>query len=136
MDLILEAWKSLQGDTLQYSQGVLIWMRMMAVSFLASLIFVYSKPPARWILLALVLNVTGLICGKLLYPDANRALIGTYVHLIFWPGILIAIWRRPPILAWPKATVFDRIFIIWISWASLILSVSILLDIRSFVSFI
>jgi len=134
MDTILDAWNSLQGETTQYPRGVQIWMKVMGLSFLASLIFVYSKPAARWILLALVLNIIGLISGKLLFPEASRSMIGTSVHLMFWPAILILIWRKPPILEWYSSNNFEKMYVIWISWASLLLSISIFLDVRTLIN--
>jgi len=136
MDVIVEAFLSLQGETTHYPQAVQVWMRVMALSFLASLLFVYPKPAARWILLALVLNIVGLIVGRLLFPEASRTVIGTCVHLMFWPAILIVIWRRPPILDWPLSSYFEKVYIIWISWASLLMAISILLDARTFLSLI
>jgi len=134
MDTILEAWNSLQGETTQYPQGVQIWMKVMGLSFLASIAFIYAKPAARWILLALVLNIIGLISGKILFPEASRTMIGTSVHLMFWPVILFMIWRKPPIMAWPNSNGFGKIYVIWICWASLLLSISIILDARTFVN--
>ena len=56
LDLITEAVSALQAETSSYSGNVQIWMKVMGASFLASIVFVYSKSGARWILAALILN--------------------------------------------------------------------------------
>lgn len=55
----------------------------MGGSFLGSIIFVYSKPTARRILAALILNILGLVIGELAFPETGRTVIDTYVHLLF-----------------------------------------------------
>ena len=75
-----DAITALQAETTTYPQNVQIWMKLMAGSFLVSIIFVYSKTGARWILAAFVLNGLGLVIGKMLFPEVSRTLIGTSVH--------------------------------------------------------
>ena len=93
LELFTEAVTALQSETASYPDNVQIWMKLMGMSFLASVFFVYSKAGARWILLALVCNILGLIIGKVVFPDASRTVIGTCVHLLFWTPILWAVWR-------------------------------------------
>ena len=50
LDLVTEAVTALQAETSTYPQNVQIWMKLMAVSFLVSIVFVYSRVGARWIL--------------------------------------------------------------------------------------
>ena len=50
LDLIKEAVSARQGETATYPQNVQIWMKLMAGSCLASVIFVDSRVGARWIL--------------------------------------------------------------------------------------
>ena len=93
LDLVTEAVRALQEETSSYPQNVQIWMKLMGVSFLASIVFIHSRVGARWILAALLLNILGLIVGKMTFPDESRTVIGTYIHVMFWPAILWAVWR-------------------------------------------
>jgi hypothetical protein len=68
---------ALETETASYPHAVQIWMKVMGASFLASLVFVRSKTGARWIFAALVLNIMGLVIGKIAFPDASRTAIGT-----------------------------------------------------------
>ena len=133
LDLITEAVSALQAETSSYSANVQIWMKVMGVSFLASLVFVYSKTAARWILAALILNILGLVVGKILFPELSRTVIGTYVHILFWPALLWYAGRSivPLTLSKKVNTVFDWIYIIWLSWACLLLFISLIFDFRS-----
>jgi hypothetical protein len=136
LDLIKEAVTALQGETATYPQGVQIWMRLMGASFLASLVFVYSKAGSRWILAALLLNILGLVIGKIIFPDASRTVIGTYVHILFWPAILWAVWRSVKNLSfsWKNNSLFHFAYIIWLAWASLLLLISLAFDFRTLAS--
>ena len=93
LDLVTNAVAALQAETSSYPQAVQVWMKVMGVSFLASVVFIRSRAGARWIFAALALNIIGLVVGKMAFPDASRTVIGTYVHLLFWPAILWAVSR-------------------------------------------
>lgn len=111
-------------------------MKVMGVSFLASVIFIRSRVGARWIFAALALNLIGLVVGKMAFPDASRTVIGTCVHLLFWPAILWAVWRSPrqlPLSRHQNRAV-DWIYIAWLVWASLLMFISLVFDIRTLVS--
>lgn len=111
-------------------------MKLMGMSFLASVVFIYAKSGARWVLLALVLNVVGLIIGKIIFPDASRTAIGTTVHILFWPAILWAVSRtlKQLSLSRQQNTVFDWAYIVWLAWACLLMSISLLFDFRTALS--
>ena len=132
LELFQEAVSALQNETATYSQSVQVWMKLMGGSFLASIIFVYSKPAARWILAALILNILGLVIGKITFPDASRTVIGTYVHLLFWTPILWAVWRSTKKLSLSQKdnNAFDWFFIMWLGWASLLMLISLVFDFR------
>jgi hypothetical protein len=136
LDLVTQAVTALQAETSSYPQNVQIWMKLMGVSFLASIVFVYSRVGARWILAALLLNLLGLVVGKMLNPDVSRTIIGTYVHVMFWPAILWAVWRSVVGLSFPEAgkTFFDWAYIVWLGWACLLMSISLVFDFRTLVS--
>ncbi|MEP5764852.1 MAG: hypothetical protein ABJ308_09665 [Halieaceae bacterium] len=135
LEIITEAASALQAETSTYPEAVQIWMRLMGLSFLCSIFFVYTKPGARWILLALLLNLLGLLVGKITFPEQSRTAIGTCVHLLFWPPLLWAVWRPAPRRALFNQLrgYFDRIYFVWLCWASLLMSVSLILDARTLV---
>ena len=136
LDLIKEAVTALQGETATYPENVQIWMKLMAGSFLASVIFVYSRVGARWVLAALLLNILGLVVGKMLFPDESRTVIGTYVHILFWPAILWAVWRTAKHLSFSRQanSFVDWAYIVWLAWASLLMSISLVFDFRALAS--
>ena len=136
LDLISESIIDLQAETASYPQHVQIWMKLMGVSFLASIAFVYSRAGARWILAALLLNIIGLLVGKMAFPDESRTVLGTYVHILFWPPILWAVWRsvRGLSLSRESNSPFDWIYVVWLAWASLLMSISLFFDFRTLIS--
>jgi len=133
LDLIKEAVAALQAETLTYPQGVQIWMKVMAASFLASLLFVYSRIGSRWILTALLVNILGLLIGKMAFPEESRTVIGTYVHILFWPPILWILWRSTKPLSFSRETnnFIDWAYISWLAWASLLMFISLIFDFRT-----
>lgn len=136
LDLISDAVTALQAEAITYPQNVQTWMKLMGGSFLASIIFVYSKPAARWILAALVLNILGLIVGKILFPDESRTVIGTCVHILFWPAILWGVWRSASNISFSRDVngLFDWAYIVWLAWASLLISISLFFDFRTLIA--
>ncbi|MFT5655621.1 MAG: putative anti-sigma-YlaC factor YlaD [Arenicella sp.] len=137
LESILEAFSQLQLEASSYSSGVQIWMKVMAISFLGSLFFVYSKKGARWILAAFVTNVVGLILVKTMFNDLTRTQIGTYLHLIFWTPILFLVWKSKnrPTLDKAKSSIANLSYLTWITWVSLLMIISIVLDARQLVIF-
>jgi hypothetical protein len=136
LDLVREAVTALQAETATYPQNVQIWMKLMGGSFLASIIFVRSRVGSRWILAALLLNILGLVLGKMTFPDESRTVIGTYVHILFWPAILWAVWRSANHLSFSREanSLFDWAYIVWLAWASLLMSISLFFDFRTLIS--
>jgi hypothetical protein len=132
LELFQEAVTALQNEPATYPQRVQVWMKLMGGSFLASIIFVYSKPTARWILAALILNILGLVIGKVTFTDTSRTVIGTYVHVLFWTPILWTVWRSAKNLSLSQKdnNLFDWIFIVWLAWASLLMLISLAFDFR------
>ena len=136
IEQVTQAIAALQSETANYPQNVQLWMKLMGMSFLASVVFIYSKSGARWILLALVLNVVGLIIGKMIFPEASRTAIGTTVHILFWPAILWAVSRTLKQLSLSREhnSLFDWAYIVWLAWASLLMCISLLFDFRTALS--
>jgi hypothetical protein len=135
LDIVREAVTALQDETATYPQNVQIWMKLMGGSFLASIIFVRSRVGSRWILAALLLNILGLVLGKMTFPDESRTVIGTYVHILFWPAILWAVWRSVKHLSfsWEANSLFGLTYIVWMAWASLLMSISLVFDFRALI---
>jgi len=133
LDLITNAVTALQAETTSYPHGVQIWMKVMGVSFLASVVFVRSRTGARWIFAALILNIMGLVLGKIAFPSESRTVIGTYVHILFWPPILWAVWGSTKQLLFSRKQnrTLDWIYIVWLGWASLLMSISLIFDVRT-----
>jgi hypothetical protein len=130
---VIDAVQTLQIETTTYPQGVQVWMKLMGISFLASILFVYNRVGARWILAALLLNLFGLVVGKMIFPDASRTEIGTFVHLAFWLPILWIMWRPNQRLSFARDvnSALDWLYAIWLCWASGLLAVSLVLDLRT-----
>lgn len=133
LDLAQQAVAALQAETASYPQGVQIWMKLMGVSFLASVLFAYWKPGARWILAALLLNLLGLLVGKMIFPEQSRTVIGTYVHILFWPAILWGVWLTTKTLSLSreKNRLLDWVYLAWLAWASLLMCISLFFDFRT-----
>ncbi len=136
LDLLRESVTALQNEAAGYPQNVQIWMKLMGGSFLASVVFVYWKVGARWILAALLLNLLGLLIGKMAFPDVSRTVLGTYVHILFWPEILWAVWHSARDLSFSRNVngPFDWIYIVWLLWASLLMCISLVFDFRTLIS--
>lgn len=136
LELITASITALQSETVHYPQGVQIWMKLMGISFMTSIVFIYSKLGARWILLALALNILGLIIGKMIFPDASRTAIGTTVHILFWPAILWLVSRTLKNISFSRKqnTLYDWVYIVWLAWASLLLAISLFFDFRTLIS--
>ena len=133
LDLVREAVTALQDETATYPQNVQIWMKLMGASFLASIVFVRSRVGSRWILAALLLNILGLVIGKMIFPDESRTVIGTCVHVLFWPAILWAVWGSARQLSFSRQQnhTYDWIYVVWLGWASLLMSISLVFDVRT-----
>ena len=136
LDLVSEAVTALQAETVTYPQSVQIWMKLMGGSFLASIVFVHSRAGARWILAALILNILGLVIGKMIFPEESRTVIGTCVHILFWPAILWAVWRSVEHLSFSREVngLFDWVYIAWLAWAGLLMAISLFFDFRTLIS--
>jgi hypothetical protein len=135
LEPIVEAVTQLQIEASSYSSGIQIWMKVMAFSFLGSLLFVYSKKGARWILAAFLINVVGLIVVKIGFNDLTLTEIGTYIQLIFWTPILFLVWKSQsrPALSKGASSIANLSYLVWICWASLLMLISIVLDARQLI---
>jgi hypothetical protein len=133
IEIIADAVTALQAEVKGYPEGVQIWMKVMAVTFLTSIFFVYKHTGARWFLLAFVINIIGLIAGKILFPDATRTIIGSFVHVFFWTPILWAVWRPTSwrSLASTRNNKLNWLYLVWLCGASLVMAISLAFDFRT-----
>ncbi len=133
MELIQEAVFSLQQESLSYSAGVQLWMKVMALSFVASVLFIYSRLGARWLLAGFLVNVVGLIVIRVVWPEISRSSAGTMIHLVFWPWVLFGVWSsaKADFPSDSQITVFGWIYYVWLGWASALMGISLVLDARN-----
>ena len=130
MEVFQTSWIALQAEAANYPWGVQLWMRVMAASFAIGIIFAPWKNGARWIVAALAINMIGLVVTKAIFPDLSRTTIGTTIHLVFWSFALFMIWQqdaRDAFKAQPLSN-FNRIYFVWLVWASVIMAASLFLD--------
>jgi len=86
----------------------------------------------------LIVNVAGLILIRALFPVLSREEIGTGVHLVFWSFALFMIWR-PQVRERREvesAGRLGRLYVAWLVFVSLIMLASLVLDLRTAVSWI
>ncbi|MBT8115619.1 MAG: hypothetical protein KJP04_09565 [Arenicella sp.] len=133
LELIAETMRALQAETALYPPATQIWMRVMGLSFAAGIVFAFNKPGARWIVAALLLNIAGLVAGKLMFADATRMQIGTIVHLLFWAPILWIVWNTAirATLSSTAEGVYNKAYVVWLYWASLLMAISLVFDLRT-----
>ncbi len=135
LDIIRETMTALRLESAGYSDGVQIWMRVMAIAFFSAIVFVIWKRGARWILAAILVNIAGLIIFKTLYPELTRTAIGTSIHLAFWPIALWAIWNAGARNARrdEPASLFNTVYTVWLIAVSAVMATSIILDARTLI---
>lgn len=133
MEIFHNSWNALQTEAALYPASVQLWMRIMALSFGAGIVFVPWKNGARWIVAALMVNMLGLIVVKAVFPELSRTIIGTIIHLVFWSFALWMVWNPSPrnIIKTEFASIFGRVYIAWLIWVSSIMAVSLVLDART-----
>lgn len=138
LELIREAMASNQAEAGTYSQAVRTWMGIMSVAFLTSVVFAPWKAGARWILIAMLINIAGLVFVKVAMPELTRTTIGTTVHLLFWTPALFMIWR--PSARDTRIRDFSggtgRLYQVWLVLASVIMATSLVLDARTAIGWI
>ena len=130
LELLRDAITANQAEAATYPEGVILWMRVMAMAYLSSVAFVIWKSGARWVLFALVVNVVSLVMVRAAFPDFTRHAIGTGTHLVFWSLALFMVWRpgvkerREDDFKGPIGALYR----VWLIMVSLIMATSLLLD--------
>ena len=125
-DMISDAIAALRLETSTYPALVLIWMKIMAGSFFSGLIIAFWDRRALWIAAMAASTAALLVLVKIAYPDVSRSTAGAIIHLGLWPLCALAVWR--PMVA------DHAVFILWRYWISVLVAVSLVLDLRHLLS--
>jgi len=132
---LIEAISILMDEASAYSGGVRMWMRLMAVSLFISIVFALRKSGARWVLAIAVMTAMGMVIGKIIFPELARAMIGTTLHLVLWPFVLVVLWRPSERRA-AVTTKIDAAYRFWRYWVSALVTLSLFLDGRTMLGFL
>ena len=109
----------------------------MMISFFSGLAFTPWRREARWIVGIMAVTALCLIIFKALLPDVPRAVIGSVVHLVLWPVALVIAWApgaRAKRKTSDSESVWGRLFFFWLLWVSLLIGLSLLMDVREVAS--
>lgn len=111
-------------EAAHYPDWVRIWMKVMAVSFFAGLPIALWDRRALWIAGMAALTAAGLVLARVLWPEVARLDAGTVLHLVLWPPAAWAVWR---------GRVASGPFLYWRYWVTLLIMVSLVLDLRNLI---
>lgn len=137
MSALLDAMNALQAEAATYSQGVQVWMRIMAVSYFAGIVFVPWRREALWIVLMAAFTFVLLVIGKMLEPTLTRVFLGSVVHLILWPWILLLLWSpaaRIQRRADDSQGLWRYVFPAWLVWVTALIVISLVFDAKYLLS--
>jgi len=139
MSALFDAMNALQAEADTYSQGVRIWMRIMAASYFAGIFFVPRRREALWVVLMAVFTFVFLVMGKMLDPTLTRSFLGSVVHLILWPLTLLLLWSpaaRIQRRAEDSQGLWRYVFPAWLIWVTALIVISLVLDAKFLLSHI
>ncbi|MDH4041328.1 MAG: hypothetical protein OEV88_11795 [Gammaproteobacteria bacterium] len=128
---LYDAMQALQVEAGSYPEGVRIWMRVMAVSFFAGIVFVPWRREAIWVVLMAIATLALLVAGKILNPDLSRSLLGSAIHLVLWPLVLWLLWSpgaRDRRRAQGGQPFWRNTYLGWLVWVTALVSISLVLD--------
>ena len=105
-------------------QWVQAWIGIMAMSFLAGILFVKNHVPARWVVGGFVAGILFSVFG---FPALNLVELSgliALVHIIFWsPGLYKVLQEKA--FTGPMSA-----YSIWTGWISAVIGFSFIFDIR------
>ena len=131
--MVIDAINALREEAQHYSEFTLLWMRIMAISFFAGIIFAPWKISARFVVAIPVVTIVGLIIAKIVFPDVSRSTSGAVLHVIFWPLIYYGIWnfskRKSGSIRLPN-TLAKKAYPIWFVWVTFLVVASLILDVK------
>tara|TARA_R110002072_G_scaffold101935_6_gene224466 strand:+ start:3047 stop:3511 length:465 start_codon:yes stop_codon:yes gene_type:complete len=131
MSVLLDAMNALQAEAATYSQGVQVWMRIMAASYFAGIVFVPWRREGLWIVLMAASTFVLLVMGKMLEPTLTRLFLGSVVHLVLWPLILLLLWSpaaRIQRRADDSRGLWRYVFQAWLIWVTALIVISLVFD--------
>ena len=105
-------------------QWVQVWIGIMAMSFLAGVLFVKNHPPARWLFGGFI---AGIVFSQIAFPMFNLLPLSglvALVHIVFWSPGLYKLIRERAFLGPLNA------YSIWAGWIVLVVLFSFFFDFR------
>ena len=109
----------------------------MAVSYFAGIVFVPWRREALWIVLMAAFTFVLLVIGKMLEPTLTRVFLGSVVHLILWPWILLLLWSpaaRIQRRADDSQGLWRYVFPAWLVWVTALIVISLVFDAKYLLS--
>ena len=116
-----EMMQAIQADT---TPSVQLWMNWMSLMFMLSLVFVWKKVGARFVLAAVVL---GLICGVVIFKLTGDPWLLGISHILFWMPLLWILYRvdiSKPGFSWKTP------YGVWLAVLMVTIVVSLVFDFR------
>lgn len=90
---MLELFHNFQIASGELPGWVQVWMTWMALLNTASIFFVFTRAETRWVLVAWIIAVIGVMGIFALHGQEMTRLMGLG-HIIAWTPLLIYLWRR------------------------------------------
>lgn len=135
LDILANGRELYAAETAELPANVQTWMMVMRISFFSGIVFCLHRPAARWIVLAMVLTALTLFAGKGMSPNLPLHVFGGLTHLVLWPVALIMAWRAKDVSGWEnEPAILAMVFRLWLYWASLLILISLALDVMALVS--
>ena len=116
-----EMMQAIQADT---TPSVQLWMNWMSLMFMLSLVFVWKKVGARFVLAAVVL---GLICAVVIFKLTGDPWLLGISHILFWMPLLWILYRvdiSKPGFSWKTP------YGVWLAVLMVTIVVSLVFDFR------
>lgn len=126
MDMIVEFFSQADTDMQQAtSLPVQIWMNWMMLVFAFSIVFVWTRVSARYVLLTLLLSMP--VSLVIYWTTGNVHLLGLS-HILLWLPLLLLLWKRD----FRSSADFrlTSFYGIWLTALSATIIVSLVFDVR------
>ena len=116
-----EMMQAIEADT---STLVQQWMNWMSIMFILSLLFVWKKVGARYVLAAAIL---GVICGYIIFKLTGDPWLLGISHILFWMPLLWILYRvdiSKPGFSWKTP------YGVWLALLMVTIVISLVFDFR------
>jgi len=110
------------------SPAVQVWMNWMLAVFAASILFVWTYPPARLALMAFVLSA---LLGLLIFSFTKEPYLIGISHIILWGPLAFYIYKT---VVSAKEFEFKSIYGIWIVLLLSTIVISLVFDVKDVIS--